>query len=85
MQPIIFDFNGTMFLDSAENEAAWRKEIKGICDKDISDEEFKSFVHAFSQSLQPTQESDTLNFIGFFIVLIQLAKVPIGQKEHQVR
>ena len=45
MQPIIFDFNGTMFLDSAENEAAWRKEIKNLCGKDISDEEFKNFVH----------------------------------------
>jgi beta-phosphoglucomutase len=45
LQPIIFDFNGTMFLDSTENEAAWRKEIKNICDKEISDEEFKNFVH----------------------------------------
>ncbi len=45
MQPIIFDFNGTMFLDSAENEIAWRRQIKNISGKDISDDEFKNFVH----------------------------------------
>ncbi|MDD4319999.1 MAG: HAD family phosphatase [Acidaminococcaceae bacterium] len=45
MQPIIFDFNGTMFLDTAENEIAWRKEIKNITGKNISDEEFTTFIH----------------------------------------
>lgn len=34
-----------MFLDSAENEIAWRHEIKSISGKTISDEEFKNFVH----------------------------------------
>ena len=28
MQPVIFDFNGTMFLDSDKNEAAWCQMIK---------------------------------------------------------
>lgn len=45
MQPIIFDFNGTMLLDSTENELAWRKEIKNISGKNISDEEFTTFIH----------------------------------------
>ena len=34
-----------MFLDSAENEIAWRRQIKNISGKDISDDEFKNFVH----------------------------------------
>ena len=45
MQPIIFDFNGTMFLDTKENEMAWREEIKKICNKSVTDEEFKNFLH----------------------------------------
>lgn len=44
MQPIIFNFNGTMFLDAKENKLAWQKEIKNISGKIISDAEFTSFV-----------------------------------------
>ncbi len=34
-----------MFLDTTENEIAWRKEIKNISGKNISDEEFTNFIH----------------------------------------
>lgn len=45
MTPILFDFNGTMFLDTEENEVAWREEIRTIAHHEVTDEEFKNFLH----------------------------------------
>lgn len=44
-QGIIFDFNGTMFFDSKENEQAWRQFILEHTGCEISDDEFKYHIH----------------------------------------
>ena len=40
-QGIIFDFNGTMFFDSQENEQAWRQFIYTSANREITDQEFQ--------------------------------------------
>jgi HAD superfamily hydrolase (TIGR01509 family) len=45
MTPILFDFNGTMFLDTAENEAAWQQIITTVAHHHITQAEFKNFLH----------------------------------------
>ncbi|MBC8546306.1 HAD family phosphatase [Clostridiaceae bacterium NSJ-31] len=42
---VILDFNGTMFLDGEKQERAWRQFIRGVCRHEITDEEFRLYVH----------------------------------------
>lgn len=45
MLPVIFDFNGTMFLDSDKNEAAWGRMIKEATGYDLTPRDFAEHVH----------------------------------------
>lgn len=45
---VIFDFNGTLFWDSVQQEYAWRKFAKEIIHREISDLEFKKYIHGRS-------------------------------------
>ena len=45
---IIFDFNGTMFFDSRENEAAWQEFILDLRGESISDQDFQNHIHGRS-------------------------------------
>lgn len=42
---IIFDFNGTLFLDSDKHESAWKNFSKKLRGNALSDEEMKKIVH----------------------------------------
>lgn len=53
-QGIIFDFNGTMFFDSHENEKAWRDFILLLIGKEITDTEYHTYIHG--QTNKPTLE-----------------------------
>ena len=66
-QGIIFDFNGTMFFDSQENEQAWRQFIYTSANREITDQEFQHQIHGrpnqaaleyfFNRSLTPGEVS----------------------------
>lgn len=45
MKGIIFDFNGTLFLDTPKHELAWRKYAKEKLNIDISKEDYYRNVH----------------------------------------
>ena len=45
MTGVIFDFNGTMFFDEEFQEISWRRFIKDIIGRRITDEEFQEHVH----------------------------------------
>lgn len=45
MTGIIFDFNGTMFLDSDLHEAAWMKIIQKYADKTLTKEDILKNIH----------------------------------------
>lgn len=45
MKGIIFDFNGTMFLDSDLHEAAWLKLIQKYANKEVTEEEIMKNFH----------------------------------------
>ena len=45
MKGIIFDFNGTLFLDSPYHETAWRKYAKEEFDIDITKDEYYRCIH----------------------------------------
>ena len=42
---VIFDFNGTLFWDSDKQELAWRQFAGKLCNRKISDDEFKIYFH----------------------------------------
>lgn len=42
---VIFDFNGTLFNDSAKHEKAWQVFSGKVFRRSISQEEFKRFIH----------------------------------------
>ena len=42
---VIFDFNGTMFMDSDIQERAWRTFLQRKTGKEITDSEFYEYVH----------------------------------------
>lgn len=42
---VIFDFNGTLFFDTAFHEQAWRAYAAKLCGRTITDEEFRDKVH----------------------------------------
>ena len=42
---ILFDFNGTMFLDEAFQEKSWRQFLKEKTGRAVTDEEFQVYVH----------------------------------------
>lgn len=44
----IFDFNGTLFIDSDKHEAAWRRFAKNYFHRDITDEEFREHIHGWN-------------------------------------
>ena len=44
-QGILFDFNGTLFFDTAFHETAWRQYAWKLCGREVSDEEFRAYVH----------------------------------------
>ncbi len=48
MKGVIFDFNGTLFWDSAQQELAWRNFAKEIIHREISDLEFQEYIHGRS-------------------------------------
>lgn len=45
MKAYIFDFNGTMVMDSFMHETAWRHYVEKLCHRAVPDEEFKKHVH----------------------------------------
>lgn len=42
---ILFDFNGTMFFDEQFQEISWRKFVGEKIGRNISDEEFRKYIH----------------------------------------
>lgn len=42
---VVFDFNGTLFHDSDKHEKAWRQFFKTEFKRDVTDEEFRKYVH----------------------------------------
>lgn len=44
----IFDFNGTLFIDSDKHETAWRSFAKTYFHRDITDEEFRENIHGWN-------------------------------------
>ena len=44
----IFDFNGTLFIDSDKHEAAWRSFARNYFHRDITDEEFRENIHGWN-------------------------------------
>ena len=67
-QGIIFDYNGTMFFDSQENEQAWRQFIYTSANREITDQEFQHQIHGrpnqaaleyfFNRSLTPCEVAE---------------------------
>lgn len=47
---VIFDFNGTLFWDSDKQELAWRRFAEKLCNRKISDDEFKMYFHGRTNS-----------------------------------
>ena len=45
MQSIIFDFNGTMFLDTDENVQAWSSFIHQHTGYSLTSEDFKQYIN----------------------------------------
>lgn len=45
MKAFIFDFNGTMVMDSFMHETAWRHYVEKLCHRTVSEEEFVKHVH----------------------------------------
>lgn len=45
MKAYIFDFNGTMVMDSFMHETAWRHYVEELCHRVVSEEEFVKHVH----------------------------------------
>lgn len=45
MKSIIFDFNGTLFWDSTQQELAWRTFAKELIHREIMDLEFQKYIH----------------------------------------
>lgn len=51
MKGIIFDFNGTLFLDSPYHEEAWRIYAKEIHNIDVTPEEYYTYFHGSTNPL----------------------------------
>ncbi|MGN0152901.1 MAG: HAD family hydrolase [Lachnospiraceae bacterium] len=51
MQAYIFDFNGTMVMDSYMHETAWRHYAEQLCHRAVPDEEFKKHVHGKTSAM----------------------------------
>lgn len=51
MQAYIFDFNGTMVMDSYMHETAWRHYVEELCHREVSEEEFKKHVHGKTSAM----------------------------------
>jgi haloacid dehalogenase superfamily, subfamily IA, variant 3 with third motif having DD or ED len=48
LKGVIFDFNGTLFWDSAQQELAWKTFAKELAHKEISELEFQKYIHGRS-------------------------------------
>ncbi len=44
-QGVLFDFNGTLFLDTDKHEIAWREIYRKYRGRDISSDEYAAFIH----------------------------------------
>lgn len=51
MKAYIFDFNGTMVMDSFMHETAWRHYVEKLCHRAVPDEEFKKHVHGKTSAM----------------------------------
>lgn len=51
MQAFIFDFNGTLVMDSYMHETAWRQYVEKLCHREVTEEEFKLHVHGKTSSM----------------------------------
>lgn len=51
MKAFIFDFNGTMVMDSYMHETAWRHYVEMLCGRTVPDEEFKQHVHGKTSAM----------------------------------
>lgn len=51
MKSLIFDFNGTLFWDSAQQESAWRTFAQELIHREISDLEFQEYIHGRSNDV----------------------------------
>lgn len=45
MRAYIFDFNGTMVMDSFMHEKAWRHYVEKLCHREVTEDEFVKHVH----------------------------------------
>lgn len=51
MKAYIFDFNGTMVMDSYMHETAWRHYVEVLCGRSVPDEEFIKHVHGKTSAM----------------------------------
>lgn len=51
MKAFIFDFNGTMVMDSYMHETAWRHYVEKLCHRQVPEEEFKRHVHGKTSAM----------------------------------
>lgn len=51
MKAFIFDFNGTMVMDSYMHETAWRHYVEILCGRHVPDEEFIKHVHGKTSAM----------------------------------
>lgn len=51
MKGIIFDFNGTLFLDSPYHEAAWKRYAKEELNIEVTTEQYYSYFHGSTNPL----------------------------------
>ncbi len=51
LKAFIFDFNGTLVMDSYMHEAAWRQYVEKLCHRGVTEEEFKQHVHGKTSAM----------------------------------
>lgn len=51
MKAFIFDFNGTLVMDSYMHETAWRQYVEKLCHREVTEEEFKLHVHGKTSAM----------------------------------
>lgn len=75
MKGIIFDFNGTMFLDSHLHEAAWLHMIHDHTKDGLSDEDILKNIHG------RTNTEILKHFISEHLTASEIAVLPYCQKK----
>lgn len=79
MQAYIFDFNGTMVMDSYMHETAWRHYVETLCHREVSEEEFVRHVHG------KTSAKILEHFLGKEVLTKEEIAAYSGEKEEYYR